>query len=373
MDAKSMKFLEDLCNSYGPSGFEREPTLLTKRYVTKYVDAVYHDNLGNLFFERAGDKDGPVIMMPGHVDEIGMVITSINSLGYLTFSQLGYWFDQTQLAQRVYVMGKKGLVPGVIAAKPPHVMDAEERRKIVTKDKMFVDVGASNKEEAEAMGIRIGDAVAPDSKFYSITKKAFKDGKPDGERTLFFGKAFDNRISTFLVAEMMRTLKEEKIKHPNRVVGCATVQEEVMSRGAKTAANFVEPDVAIVVDVDIAGDVPGIELQQAAAKMGQGIAITAWDALTIPNQPLKELVIDVCEKNKIPYQLTTSAGGGTDAAEIHKSNVGVPSISIGVPTRHIHSHVSVVDRIDIESSLRCMIELVKALDRKTVDSLTSLD
>jgi putative aminopeptidase FrvX len=147
----------------------------------------------------------------------------------------------------------------------------------------------------------------------------------------------------------------------------------VAYRGAQTAANFVEPDVAIVVDVDIAGDVPGIEEQQAAAKMGQGIAVTAWDVLCIPNQPLKELVVRTCERNKIPYQLTTSAGGGTDAAVIHKSNVGVPSISIGVPTRHIHSHVGIVDRTDLESSIRCLVGLVKVLDRETVDGLTTLD
>jgi endoglucanase len=238
---------------------------------------------------------------------------------------------------------------------------------------MFVDIGASNKDEAEAMGVRIGDAIVPDSSFYSITKKAFKDGKPNGERTLIFGKAFDNRISTFLATEVIRALKERKIAHPNKVVGAATVQEEVGLRGARTAANYVKPDLAIILDVDIAGDVPGIEVQQAPAKMGEGVAVITFDASMIPNQPLKELVIDVCEKNKIPYQLAAVAAGGTDGGQIHLANIGIPSIVVSVPTRHIHSHVGVIDMADVENGLRLVIELLKVLDRKTVDSLTAIE
>lgn len=372
MDSKSMKFLEELCNSPGPSGFEREPTRLIKEYVAQFADAIYHDKMGNLFFEKVGKNDGPRILMPGHIDEIGFVITSINSLGYLTFAQLGGWFDQVLLGQRVQILAKKANIKGLIACKPPHVMDREEMKKVVTKDKMFIDIGASNKDEAEAMGVRIGDPVVPDSRFYSITKKAFKDGKSIGERTLLFGKAFDNRISTFLVADLVRELKERKIIFPGNVVGAATVQEEVGARGARTAAAYVKPDVAIIVDVDIAGDVPGIEPQWAASRMGEGVAITTFDATMVPNNPLKELVIDVCEKRKIPYQLTTSIGGGTDGQEIHVSNTGCPTIAIGVPIRHMHSHVAVLDTVDIDSTKRLMLELVKILDRKRVEDLTSI-
>jgi len=269
-------------------------------------------------------------------------------------------------------MGKKGSVRGLIASKPPHVMDAEERKKVVSKDKMFIDIGASNKEEAVAMGVRIGDPIVPDSKFYSITKKAFKDGKSVGERTLLFGKAFDNRISTYLVAELLRELKERKINYPNKVVRAATVQEEIGARGARTAAAYVKPDVAIIVDVDVAGDVPGIEPQWATSRMGEGVAITTFDTSMVPNSLLKELVIGICESKKIPYQLTTTLGGGTDGQEIHKANIGCPSIAIGVPIRHMHSHVAVLDTLDIDSTMRLLIELVKVLDRKKVDDLTAI-
>ena len=372
MDQKSMKFLEQLCNSPGPSGFEKVPIQMMREYVTPFSDKVYRDRMGNLFFEKTGKRDGPVVLVPGHVDEIGFLVTSVNPTGYLTFNQLGGWFDQVLLGQRVQVMGREGMVRGVIACKPPHIMDAEERKKVVTKDKMFIDVGAANKEEVKAMGIRVGDAAVPDSNFYSRTKKAFKEGKENGERTLIFGKAFDNRVSAFLAAELVRLLKQDKVAHPNKVIGAATVQEEIGARGAKTAAVHTNPDVAIVLDVDIAGDVPGIEPHQAPSRMGQGVSITVFDASMIPNQPLKELVIDLCEKREIPYQLATMAGGGTDAAQIHVSSIGVPSIVIGVPTRHIHSHVGIIDIADMESTLRLALELTKVLDRRTVDSLTSL-
>jgi endoglucanase len=251
-------------------------------------------------------------------------------------------------------------------------MTKEEMKKVITKDKMFIDVGASNKDEVQAMGIRIGDAIVPESNFYRLTKKSFKEGKEVGERQIIFGKAFDNRVSAFMAAEVLRQIKSGMVHHPNRVVGASTVQEEVGARGAKTAAAYVKPDVAIVLDVDIAGDVPGIEPHQAPAKMGEGVAITVFDASMIPNQALKEMVVGICERNKIPYQLSHVAVGGTDAGPIHVSNIGIPSIAIGVPTRHIHSHVGVIDTADIDSTLKLVMELVKSLDRKAVEALTSI-
>jgi putative aminopeptidase FrvX len=347
------------------------PIQLIKDYVKPYANKTYSDKMGNLFFEKIGREKGPSILIPGHVDEIGFLVTSINPLGFLTFNPLGGWFDQVLLGQRVQVMGSKGMVRGVIATKPPHIMDIEERKKVVTKEKMFIDVGASNKEEVQAMGVRIGDAIVPESNFFSVDKKAFKDGKETGQRQIIFGKAFDNRVSAFIAAEVVKRLTVEKVPHQNKVIGAATVQEEVGARGARTAANLVKPDVAIVLDVDIAGDVPGIEPHQAPARMGEGVAITVFDASMIPNQELKEIVIGLCEKNKIPYQLTHVAMGGTDGGPIHMSNIGIPSIAVGVPTRHIHSHVGVIDTTDIESTLRLVIELIKSLDMKTVEGLTS--
>lgn len=372
MDKESLKFLEELCNSLGPAGFEREATLVMKNYVQKWSDSVYSDRMGSLVFEKKGTSDSPTILLPGHIDEIGFIVTGINDKGYMTFYQLGGWFDQVLLGQRVIVMTKKGNLNGLIAAKPPHLMDEEERKKVVTKDKMFIDVGCSNKEEVEELGIRVGDAVVPDSSFRLMKKRSFKNGKFVGNRTLAFGKGFDDRIGAYIAAQAVRVLSEKKIEHPNKVVGAATVQEEVGLRGARTVANLVKPDVAIVLDVDIAGDVPGIEPQNAPAIMGDGVGITAYDASMIPNQALKELTIEVCERQRIPYQLTHILKGGTDAGVIHIGNVGCPSIVLGAAVRHIHSHVGIVDLADIDNCVKLVVELIKALDKERVESLVSV-
>ena len=371
MDKRSLKFIEVLCNASGPSGFERETALLCKEYASGFADRVYNDNIGNLMFEKNGG-DGPTVLFAAHMDECGFILTGIESHGYLTFNQLGGWFDQVLLGQRVIVMSRKGHLNGVIACKPPHLMESEEIKKVVTKDKMFIDIGCANKEEAEECGARLGDCVVPDSRFHWFTKTAFKDGKKAGSRTLAMGKAFDDRLGVCTILDLLKTLKEGKIEHPNKVVSACTVQEEVGTRGAKTVANSVRPDVAIVVDVDIAGDVPGIDPILAPAKMGGGPAVTIWDGGMIPNQPLKELVFKVCEKKKIPYQLSYVKGGSTDGMAIHVANTGVPTIAVGIPVRHIHSHVGVFDLQDQENANKLCVELVKALDRETVESLTRI-
>jgi endoglucanase len=366
-----MKYLEDLTNCFGPSGFEREPAKITWQYVSKFSDSVTLDRLGSVLFRKRGASDNPVVLLPGHVDEVGFIVSSVNKLGYLTFNPLGSWFDQVLLGQRVLVRSTKGIVPGIIAAKPPHVLPPDERTKVVTKEKMFIDVGASNEDEAKEMGIRVGDPVVPDSKFSTMKKRVFKDGKRKGTDTLAVGKALDDRIGIFIVAEVVRTLAEKKLKHPNTIVGAATTMEEVGLRGARTAAYVVKPDVCITLEVDIAGDVPGIEPHEAPARMGCGPSITTWDTSMIPNRELVDFILGVAEKNRIPYQLSQGKGG-TDAGAIHQSNAGCPSVVVSVPTRHIHAHAGMLSLTDTENCIKLIVEAVKKLDKKTVDTFTSL-
>ncbi len=372
MRTESLKFLEELTNCFGPSGFEKEPARIVKKYVSQYADSTSTDKLGSFLFTKKGSADKPVILIPGHVDEVGFIVSSINKHGFLTFNPLGGWFDQVLLGQRVKVRTAKGIVPGIIAAKPPHLLPAEERSKVVTKDKMFIDIGASNEEEAKEMGARIGNPIMPDSCFSTMEKRVFKDGKRKGTDTIAIGKAFDDRIGTFIAAEVVRTLKEQGIKHPNTVVGAATTQEEVGLRGARTTAHVVNPDVCLTLEVDIAGDVPGIEASEAPTKMGYGPSITTYDSSMIPNQELLEFVLGVAKKAKIPYQLSQIARGGTDAGIIHISNAGCPSLVIGVPTRHIHAHAGLLSLSDTENTVKLLVEVVKKLDRKTADGFTAI-
>jgi putative aminopeptidase FrvX len=370
MDAAALEFLKALSESFGPSGFERETVRAVKQYVAPFADSLSSDKLGSLHFRKKGKADKPVIVLPGHVDEVGFVISGINDKGYLTFNPLGGWFDQVLLGQRVKVRTSGGsVVRGVIAAKPPHVMPPEERAKVVTKDKMFIDVGCSNEKEAKEMGIRIGDPAAPDSSFSTMEKTVFRkpegggEEKKAGKTTIACGKGFDDRVGAFVACEAIRRLKEERLDHPNTVVGIATVQEEVGLRGARTSAHLAQPDVCITLEVDIAGDVPGIEPHEAPARMGLGPSIITYDASMIPNQALKDLVVRTAEERKIPYQLSQTRGGGTDAGAIHVSNAGCPSIVISVPTRHIHSHVGLISLEDIEN---CMPAIASLEDLKEV-------
>lgn len=376
MESRPLEFLSRLCDSFGPSGFEREALRVVKEYVEGFCDKVSQDRLGSLLFEAGGTTERPVVLLPGHVDEVGFLITGINDKGYLTFTSLGGWFDQVLLCQRVIVRTRKGDREGVIAAKPPHLLDQEERGKVVTKEKMFIDLGCANRKEAEALGVRIGDPVVPASRFSVLEKEAFesRDGKEvsTGTVQLGLGKGFDDRVGAFVAAEVVRRLNQEQIAHPNRVIGAATVQEEVGLRGAATAGWLAEPDVVLTLEVDIAGDVPGIEPHQAPTALGKGPSIVTFDASMIPNQGLKELVIATAEEEKIPYQLSSLARGGTDGGAIHKLRAGCPGLVLGVPTRHIHSHAGILSLDDVEHCVQLIVAVVRRLDRATVEGLTKI-
>lgn len=354
-----VKVLEDLTNSFGPAGYEKEVLSKVREYMKHHSDETVSDKLGSLAFVKKGASERPRVLLAGHVDEVGFVVSGINEQGFLTFAPLGGWFDQVLLSTRVIVRTQKGDLNGVIAAKPPHLIPPEEANKVITKDNMFIDIGVSSSEEAKNMGVRIGDPVVPYSGFTLM-----KDGE------VAMGKAFDDRVGAAIAMEVIRRLKTEGINHPNTVYGSATVMEEVGLRGATTIASLVDPDVAIVLEVDIAGDVPGIPAGQAQAKMGKGPCIIAMDATMIPNQALKDLAIRVAEENKIPYQLSLVAKGGTDAGRIHIHKIGCPSLVIGVPTRHIHSAASILSLSDVRNAVKLVIELVKRLDAETVRKLT---
>jgi endoglucanase len=361
VDKKSLSLLKEMLESFGPAGFEIETAAIVKKTVKAYADQVMADKLGSVIFTHKGTSEQPRVLLAGHIDEVGFVISGIEDrTGFLTFNPLGGWWDQVLLSQRVVVRTEKGDLEGVIAAKPPHLLSADELKKVVEKKFMFIDVGATSKKEAETMGVRIGDPVVPFSGFSTI-----RNGK------LGMGKAFDDRIGAFIAMEVVRRLDEQNVKHPNTVYGAATVQEEVGARGAATVAHIVDPDVAIVLEVDIAGDVPGVQPQEAPTKMGKGPSILTFDSSMIPNQALKQFAIDTAKKAKIPYQLSLVAAGGTDASKIHVSRAGCPSIVISAPTRHIHSHVGILSFDDVENAIRLTLELVKKFDKKTVSSFTA--
>jgi endoglucanase len=362
MDKEVVEFFGKLSESFGPSGFEREPIRLVKERYAKYADEILTDGLGSLILKKRGTSDEPRIILAGHCDEVGFIVCGLDEKGFLKFRALGGWAPITLPAHKVVVRTRKGDLTGVIVSKPPHLMTPQEKEKVPKLEDLFIDVGASSKEDLEKLGVRIGDPVAPQSEFEVLKI---------GEKEIWMGKAFDDRIGAFMAMEVIRAMKESGVSHPNSVYAAATVQEEVGLRGAETTADVVNPQVGIILEVDISGDVPGVKPGEAPAKMGAGPSIVTWDKSMIPNQPLKEFVIQVAEEMKIPYQLS-AVSGGTDASRIHLHYKGVPSIVIGVTTRHIHSHNSMLSASDVENAIKLVTEVVKRLDQETVSSFTKI-
>ncbi len=349
--------LKEITEANGVSGYEKEVRRIMARELEGKVDEIQYDKMGSILGRKRGTSDRPRVMVVGHMDEVGFMVKEITSDGYIKFLPLGGWWGHVALGQRMRIITSKGPVPGVVGSQPPHLLPEEERKKVLQIKDMFIDVGTQHKFDIKKkLGIRLGDPIVPDSQFTIM-----------GNRKMYMSKAFDNRVSCAIVLELMR--KFQKVRHPNTILGGASVQEEVGLRGAQTLAHIADPDVAIVVDIGVAQDVPP-DGAKKNEKLGGGPAILIYDAVMIPNIKLRDLLIETAEQKKIPYHLSYLERGGTDGGRIHVSRTGVPSIVIGPPVRYIHSHNGILNRTDYDNTVKLIAEVIKKLDKKTVDSLT---
>lgn len=350
------EFLKTLTETHGVPGYEDDIRDVVRHYMEP-LGTISQDKLGSLICHQSGD--GPKVMLAGHMDEIGFMIIHITEDGYLKFVQLGGWWDQVLLGHRVLIRTHKGDLTGVIGAKPPHIIDVEERKKVVQKKDMYIDIGATSAKEVEEAGVRIGDPVIPKAEFEVLANNK-----------TFLSKAFDDRLGCAWVIDTLRNFVDQP--HPNNIYGVATVMEEVGLRGATTSVRAIDPDVAIILEVDIAGDLPGIKPEQSRVKLGAGPSIILYDKGMIPNLKLRDLIIDTAADLDIPLQISSySVGGSTDGARIHLHGIGVPTIVLGVPARHIHSHGGIIHRDDYENGVRLLTAIVAQLDDDTVQGLTS--
>jgi endoglucanase len=328
--------LEQLSNACGVTGREEEVRNLMIKLMKPHVDKITVDNFDNVIALKKGKKDSPKVMLAAHMDEIGLMVKTINKEGFLQFAKMGGIDDRILLAQKVIVYTKKGPLQGIIGSKPPHIQKEEERKKIVTYDELFIDIGADSREGANSMGVAVGDPIGFDVKYSQIGKDTV------------IGKAFDNRAGC---AVMIETLKQLE-KTDCTIFAVGTVQEEVGLRGAGTAAFGIDPDVALALDVTVAGDVPGVREFDTSVKMGKGPALTVSDSGLIANPKVLRWLREVAEAAKIPYQLETGLSGTTDAARISLTRQGVPSGTICIGTRYIHSPVSMMSLTDAENSAK---------------------
>ncbi|CAN7295008.1 M42 family metallopeptidase [Rossellomorea sp. LjRoot5] len=354
---ETLTMLKDLTDAKGVPGNEREVREVMKKYIEPFADEVTTDNLGSLIAKKVGDENGPKIMVAGHLDEVGFMITQIDSKGFLRFQTVGGWWSQVMLAQRVTIVTSQGEVTGVIGSKPPHILPPESRKKPVDIKDMFIDIGASSREEVQEWGVKPGDMVVPHFEFTVMNNEK-----------MLLAKAWDNRIGCAIAIDVLRNLKDES--HPNIVYGVGTVQEEVGLRGARTAAAKIQPDIGFGVDVGIAGDTPGISDKEASSKMGEGPQIILYDASMVSHKGLRDFVTDTADEHNIPYQFDAIAGGGTDSGAIHLTANGVPALSITIATRYIHSHAAMLHRDDYENAVKLITEVIKKLDKDMVAKIT---
>ena len=300
--------LAKLSNACGVTGRENEVRELMIRLMTPYTDEIIVDRLENVIAVKKGKEKSPKIMLAAHMDEVGLMVKTITKDGFLQFAKMGGIDDRILPAQRVTIFSKKRTFAGIIGSKPPHIQKEEERKKIIASDELFIDIGAESKDDALAMGVSVGDSVGFDVNYVQLGKD------------VVVGKAFDNRAGCVTMVEALRIL--EKTDFTIYAVG--TVQEEVGLRGAGAAAFSVDPDVAIALDVTIAGDTPGVKEYDTSVKMGKGPALTISDSGLITSSKILRWLLDSAEEEKIPYQIETGLMGSTDAARISLTRQGIP-------------------------------------------------
>jgi len=353
----TLELLKELTEAHGVPGYEAPVRAVVRKYLES-LGTLTQDKIGSVICQKKGSSDAPRVMLAGHMDEIGFMVKHITEKGFLKFLPLGGWFDQVLLGQRVVIKTRQGDIVGVIGAKPPHLLPADERNKVVPKKDMYIDIGASSRAEVEAAGVRPGDPVVPRADFVTLANQK-----------TYLSKAFDDRVGTALVISALQSLQGQA--HPNTVYGVATVMEEVGIRGATTSVRAVDPDVAIVLESDIAGDVPGIEDEVSAVKLGKGPTILLYDARMIPNLKLRDLVLDTAREIGVPVQTSYVEAGATDGGAIHLHDTGVPTVVMGVAARHIHSHSSIIHRDDYDHAVKLLNTLLMRLDTATVSGLTA--
>ncbi|QKS72097.1 M42 family metallopeptidase [Paenalkalicoccus suaedae] len=351
MNQDTYSMFETLTGLPGAPGFEHQVRRYVKGELEKYSDEIIQDRLGSVFGVKKGD--GPKVMVAGHMDEVGFMVTHIDEKGLIHFQTLGGWWSQVLLAQRLHIITDNGPVLGVIGSIPPHLLDEAKRNKPMEIKNMYVDIGADDKEDAIRAGVKPGQQIVP---ICPMEKMA-------NEKKIM-AKAWDNRYGVGLAIELLKELHGETL--PNTLYSGATVQEEVGLRGAQTAANLIKPDIFYALDASPANDATGGK--DAFGKLGHGALLRILDRTMVTHRGMREFILDTAESNNIPYQFFVSQGG-TDAGRVHMSNSGVPSAVIGICSRYIHTAASIIHVDDYAAAKELIKTLVKNTDKTTLASI----
>ena len=356
LNAKSLNFLEEYLNNAAPTGYESNGQRIWMKYLKPYVDEFITDNYGTAVGVINPEKKFKVVI-EGHSDEISWYVNYITDNGLIYVIRNGGSDHQIAPSKWVNIHTKNGIVKGVFGWPAIHVRDhAKEAPPKI--DNIFIDIGAKDKKEVEKMGVHVGCVITYPDSFHILNKNKF------------VCRAIDNRAGGFMIAEVARLLKENKDKLPFCLYVTNSVQEEIGLRGAEMITNTLKPDLAIVTDVTHDTSTPMIEAKkQGDAKIGKGPVITYAPAV---QNNLREKIIRIAEKNKIPYQrLASSRYTGTDTDAFAYSNGGVPSALISLPLRYMHTTVEMVQKEDVENVIRLIYETLKNI--KSNESFSYFD
>lgn len=351
LQQETKDLFKTLTELQGVPGDEFRVRNFMEEELKKYADEVIYDHLGGVFGVKNGK--GPKVMVAGHMDEVGFMVTQITDNGMIRFQPLGGWWNQVMLAQRVQVMTANGPITGVIGSIPPHNLTPAQRSKPMEISNMLIDIGADDKADVEKIGVRPGDSIVPICPF-----------TPMANPKKILAKAWDNRYGCGLSIELLKELQDETT--PNQLYSGATVQEEVGLRGAQVAANMIQPDIFYALDASPANDMSGDKSE--FGQLGKGALLRIFDRTMITHRGMREFILDTAESNDIPYQYFVSQGG-TDAGRVHISNDGVPSAVIGLCSRYIHTSSSIIHVDDYAAAKELLVKLVKTTDQNTVDQI----
>lgn len=350
MRDESLRFLKDIAETPSPSGCEEAVAELFRAYVAPFADSVSTDVSGNVI--AALNPQGSMkVMLAGHMDEIGFIIHYISEYGLLHFGSVGGNDGSIAVGQRVWVKGRK-MVPGVIGYKAVHMMEPAEVSKKPRLKELWIDIGATSKEEAEEL-VGLGDTATLDNGFQLLA----------GNRAA--ARAFDNKGGLFVVAEALRLLAEGPRPSPDvAVFAVATVQEEIGSRGAQTAAHSIGPQTALAVDMGQAKDYPGIiKRHEGEFEIGKGPGISKG---ANTNPKVFELLTRCAQNENTPYQVTVAAGTSpTDERQIQVARSGVATGLIEIPLRYMHTPSEVISLADLENGAKLMAAYCRCLTADT--------
>ena len=337
------KLLAEICEVAGAPGHEQRVREIVLREVKPLVDEIKIDNMGNVVAIKKG-KEGKKVMIGAHMDEIGFIVTHIDDSGFVFFHTLGGFDPKTLTAQRVIIHGTEDVI-GVMGSKPIHLMSPEDRNKVPKIKDYFIDTGRSKKELEKI--ISVGDTITRERELIEM-----------GD--CINCKSLDNRVSVFILIEMLREIKKTP---PYDVYAVFTVQEEIGIRGANVSAMEINPDFGFGLDTTIAFDTPGSTKREQVSALGEGACIKVMDSSTVCDYRMVQYMKEIAEKKKIKTQLEILPAGGTDTAGIQRMNPG-GSIAgaVSIPTRHIHQVIEMVHKEDVRNAIDLLRASVENLD-----------